>query len=88
MKTHTATPWKASGSNVWSDETTRIAIASNSKQTCDDENEANAAHIVKCVNMHGELLEALRYSIGSTTDEGWKTYRKWVEKLIAKAEGV
>jgi len=59
-KEHTPTPWKVYlyGGVQIGQEDTGEAVCSmwGDKQ----EGEANAAHIVKCVNMHDELVEALR----------------------------
>lgn len=50
-----------------------------------DNNEANAAHIVKCVNMHDALVRALRdtYDLHFTGDG---PTLKQIEELLAKAE--
>ena len=59
MKTqHTPTPWQINKNNyckievpkINSDNTFEIAMLNNA---------TNAAHIVKCVNLHDELVEAL-----------------------------
>lgn len=58
-KEHTPTPWKVYlyGGVQIGQEDTGEAVCSmwGDKQ----EGEANASHIVKCVNMHDELVEAL-----------------------------
>lgn len=48
----TPTPWKAKGVKI---DSHAISIGE-----CYYENEANAAHIVHCVNTHDELVEALK----------------------------
>lgn len=59
--------------------------------------EANAAHIVKCVNMHDELVSALKRLQRATKEIienndvnvgiGYPVIMKGVSELIAKAEG-
>lgn len=44
--------------------TTPISASSWCKAPYSEEGEANAAHIVKCVNMHDELVEALKLANG------------------------
>lgn len=58
--THTPTPWKVYqfGGVQVGQEDTGEAICSMWGDK--HEGEANAAHIVKCVNMHDELVEVLK----------------------------
>jgi len=66
-KEHTPTPWKIIDYvNAISEPSVRIEGA-NGDTVADDEpyypqpiTPENAAHIVKCVNMHDELVEALK----------------------------
>lgn len=60
---HTPTPWIYDGYEVYSDDCEYHPVANSTpNHTCRDDEEgiANAAHIVKCVNMHDELVEALK----------------------------
>ena len=62
---HTPTPWMQSST----DPCTVIAVENTVKTICDTDiacaadgvNEANAAHIVKCVNNHEELIKMLTF---------------------------
>lgn len=54
--------------------------------------QANARHIVKCVNMHDELVEALKNIIARSHNDPLGTskvldMRKIAEKALAKARG-
>lgn len=63
---HTPTPWKVEhghmqqniGIRYWQITDGQDAICNN-QFCCAEDSEANAAHIVKCVNMHDELVEVL-----------------------------
>jgi len=74
-KEHTPTPWKVYlyGGVQIGQEDTGDAVCSmwGDKQ----EGEANAAHIVKCVNMHDELVEALYNLVKWIEDEQGSTDR-------------
>lgn len=50
-----------------------------------DHTKANAAHIVKCVNMHEELVRALRDAYDLNFAEDGPTLKE-IEALLAKAE--
>ena len=55
---------------------------------CELNNKANARHIVKCVNMHDELLEALEFAVLIAEGEihgNWDDVMKYRETL-KKAE--
>lgn len=66
MTTHTMTPWgkprpTARKFDAWIIPTPHGDMIIQTNPGCGErEHEANARHIVKCVNMHDELLEALR----------------------------
>lgn len=89
---HTPTPWVSSpdsrgSSFVWKrgDEqpgSNRIAIAHIQYN-----GEANAAHIVKCVNAHDELVD-LCVQLSDLCDRaGYHTHAKNAEAILAKLEG-
>jgi hypothetical protein len=64
MKTaHTPTPWyltEEKEGQIESDKGYLIAqVYQNKNPKYKEEDEANAKHIVKCVNMHDELIKAL-----------------------------
>lgn len=65
---HTPTPWKQDGLEVWATKPVRFnLVSSGTPRICLVDNHhsesrfeiANAAHIVKCVNLHDELVEVL-----------------------------
>ena len=84
-KEHTPTPWKVYlyGGVQIGQEDTGEAVCSmwGDKQ----EGEANAAHIVKCVNMHDELVEALEDAIQLLQMAGYSTVEH--RAALAKARG-
>lgn len=51
------------------------------------ENSANAAHIVKCVNMHDELLEIIEELVECSTEPYDSDIQIQARKAIAKARG-
>lgn len=64
---HTPTPWESSQRQIWQKETDNC-IATLNETNCSSspssikkmaQEALDAAHIVKCVNMHDELVEAL-----------------------------
>lgn len=57
---HTPTPWHNKYYYIYDENGNDIADSISSKSF--GLSEANAAHIVKCVNMHDELVEALKVS--------------------------
>lgn len=85
--THTPTPW-------------RLGEASNEYQSivCDDnangvtfwvanvDARANvAAHIVKCVNLHDELVDALELLIDNISPEAWEALPQYVQEQVMLA---
>lgn len=85
--THTPTPW-------------RIGSVSNEYQSivCDDNANgvtiwlANAdargnvaSHIVKCVNMHDELVEAFELLIDNISPEAWEALPQYVQEQVMQA---
>lgn len=98
MSKHTPTPWKAEGGYIFAGEGDEILVCIQS--TINDElvadAEANAARIVKCVNLHDELVECLKIAqqklavfnrnispIQVATDEGFNRIRA----ILAKTKG-
>lgn len=87
---HTPTPWQIGAEKpcaIYS-KTARIKVGETAPYAItdspaiplansDEEMEANAAHIVKCVNLHDELVEALIAC----------DYRDKYKDLIARAKG-
>jgi hypothetical protein len=69
-KEHTPTPW-CTEQNEYSTIIVKDGVSIGSmfdREVCGNKelpNEANAAHIVKCVNMHDELVEALKKIYGN-----------------------
>lgn len=73
---HTPTPWSIESNDlvtIYADDDCDLhPIASTAgNPTCRmlDEQEANAAHIVRCVNAHDELVTALRNVLGAQQAE-------------------
>lgn len=67
---HTPTPWKSANSFIISGDD---IVASCITSTVDSEQgRANAAHIVKCVNMHDELASYLMICLDIFESEGTK----------------
>lgn len=80
MSEHTKTPWNYQGHLIF-------AAATHGEPfiTCEAREEmiANAAHIVKCVNMHDELVEALERTNAWIEDDGHNGGNKYCPKCIA-----
>lgn len=55
---HTPTPWVADENAINDNMGFEIALITSDMRTW-EEDDANTAHIVKCVNLHDELVEAL-----------------------------
>lgn len=71
---HTPTPWIASDRRVSAHDGTQIASAMLNGSTVGnhiDTDVANAAHIVRCVNSHDELVAALAKARGALEANGW-----------------
>lgn len=84
MSKHTPGPWKTE----YVDETTFILDQYDDVILALDRNHANAAHIVKCVNMHEELLEACKLAIYCVDNpEAFEDWNTKMRAAIAKAEG-
>lgn len=59
MSAHTPTPWRVDGADIVSpSECAVVATVQWCGEGRDGESEANAAHIVRCVNAHDELVAA------------------------------
>lgn len=82
---HTPTPWKHEGCEITS-ENGELKIYDEGGHT-----EADAAYIVRCVNMHEELVDALRKA-ELQLDRDWgigkSPISKMVREAIAKAEAL
>lgn len=64
---HTPTPWASDDYVIYSLNGEHIAHTDNTMRS-PDEDDANAAHIVKCVNMHDELVEVLNLACQDLAD--------------------
>ncbi len=60
---HTPTPWVSGGCVVWEKNGDMIADLASPRRP-PDETEANTEHIVRCVNEHDQLMEALDWALG------------------------
>ena len=81
-KEHTPTPWVARDEYIYDKDRNEIATTTTSGFHYSTD-EANAAHIVKCVNMHDELVEALRLLLSSSSD--YQTGVAEAEETLKKA---
>lgn len=62
---HTPTPWSYSDERgLTGPDNQIIACIIDSRATTQEEQDSNAAHIVRCVNSHDELLAALKVFVG------------------------
>jgi len=81
---HTPTPWHSDLSTVHGPE---IDAEYQEKQiVCSVINRADAAFIVKAVNCHEELLNALKAALYDVKNSMYTTSLKTIEKAIANAE--
>lgn len=96
--THTPTPWQTDESHFFDDGmqhyqdldyleivgsgTVALVLDLHSNH---EDTKANAAHIVKCVNMHDELVEALEYITKSFPVSEFGDVKKHFSKLNALA---
>ena len=93
MTKHTPIPWRVADKSLGlmgilrvQNKDVDICNVFNDKSV---NSEANAKHIVKCVNMHDELVEALDKMINHTGIETEKQYLKWhikAEEVLEKAK--
>lgn len=68
---HTPTPWDQLN-NVFTMEDGYFSMIQTPDQCIANVfDEADAAHIVKCVNMHDELVDALDKILDNNNDENW-----------------
>jgi hypothetical protein len=101
---HTPTPWTAKGYDVRAGQAGRMIAYTGPHHTPDDqypkgcklEDEANAAFIVKAVNCHDELVEALEnclsafethYVAGEKLSDIYSARIERARAAIAKAKG-
>lgn len=90
---HTPTPWNykqayanGAGAFIGPDGKGIACITSSTKR---DNNAANAAHIVRCVNAHDELVAALRALLKAHGERtSWASESLWdaARAALAKAE--
>lgn len=90
MSKVTPRPWAwFEGSLVTSEENGSIPLNSRVVLSADDHrleiSDDDSAHIVKCVNMHEELVRALRDAYDLNFAENGPTLKE-IEALLAKAE--
>lgn len=89
---HTPTPWKLKDSSkvcvkLGREELPVLKIESLAGTT-PEKNAANAAHIVKCVNLHDDLINRLStiHSRGKGYQISWDEHDK-IGELLARARG-
>lgn len=87
MSNHTPTPWK--DPNVIDNEGFHAIVTTIGKIICTVFQKENAAHIIKCVNMHDELVEALQYALKQVEDccPNLTNTPKVIRAVLAKAKG-
>ena len=97
QQTHTPTPWKVEGDCIWADHPGRMSLICDMRGQGRVPGDAatNAAHIVHCVNVHDELLEALKLAqefirvvpqeVLDMLEDAFPHEQVW--QAIAKAEG-
>ena len=87
--THTPTPWHLNVNSAWSDATKDrgpvfVCTMVTGTHVLEDQNEANAAYIVRAVNSHERLLNLLKQMQSANVFKG--IWIQFVEEAIAKAE--
>ena len=82
IPSHTPTPWKVGEEYEILGPNEKVVATTYHNRP---EVEANAAFIVRAVNAHEELLEALRYVVDS--GESYERVQEIAVQAIAKAEG-
>lgn len=97
MSKHTPTPWESQNNVIFGDVDNPehdgdSPYIGKLEGQLEDDNKANAAHIVKCVNVHDELLEALKGLLDELSSEEMDRLEnsailRAVYAAIAKAEG-
>jgi hypothetical protein len=80
---HTPTPWLVERRTIITDKSAAIAYASTSRAM--EYAEGNAAHIVRCVNAHDELVAALRAIADSWPAHGSMTVNAIADAMAEKA---
>lgn len=83
--THTPTPWEAESDSVWHEDFGRVALLAAPHHP-DGEKiaSANAAHVVKCVNSHDALVEALEHVMAMHDDAYLRDHEEWAH-IVADA---
>lgn len=81
--THTPTPWEIVSRLVGplvivSGDTEVAHVGADSFELAS----ANAAHIVKCVNLHDELVKAFELLIDNITPEAWEALPHYVQEEV------
>jgi hypothetical protein len=92
--THTPTPWRVTDADCCTDgdDVKATILADSGRLICHIDRdyrapaEANAAHIVRCVNAHDELIAALRYAL-DCAERGDVTDMQPVRDALARAKG-
>jgi hypothetical protein len=97
---HTPTPWRTDGRVIFNNPGNVIAATVNKDwphgyktSIASEEERANAAYIVKCVNAHEELLNTLQYVRKFYQDNfdimpvAFQTVDDQIAQAIAAAEG-
>jgi hypothetical protein len=87
---HARIPWEAEGREIISRDWDLIARV-HQGYDCDENKmtdgmmRENAAFIVRAVNSHGDLLEAVKWAYDAAKDHGY--FNQVIEDRIAQAEG-
>ena len=82
---HTPTPWKVGASSkvkiFRADDLTRVCECDHS-QIAFEESESNADHIVRCVNSHDVLVEALEECLNQLKTLKAEAKERWTNERV------
>ena len=89
--THTPTPWhilrEADGAiAIGNRSLPHVAVVrySHNPALSKETGEANASHIVKCVNLHDELVEVFELLIDNISPEAWEALPQYVQEQVMR----
>jgi hypothetical protein len=91
--THTPTPWKVEDKTTLADSAGHVIAITASREQSDLANEANAAFIVRAVNVHEELMRVCVYALNELEHPHANPENKTLtiqdlKQALAKAEGL
>lgn len=84
--THTPTPWNARGLAICKGNSLIAVMGQDDGIKFSEKTSlANATHIVKCVNLHDELVDALELLIDNISPEAWEALPHYVQEQVMQA---